>query len=127
MVDQGALVTLRFDRPLRPTSISASRRQTSTSPPLETFAVPADNPTQFRVDFPPGTHIVTMFTVWPQGDALYVFEVTVRPANALSSLFRETICPVIQPLHASFASVPGVAAALTPLLQRFGCGAPSGA
>lgn len=79
VVDQGDLLTLRFDRPIRPHSISVSRRETSTSPPIETFNVPADNPTEFRAEFPPGTHIITMFTRWPQGDASYVFEVTVRP------------------------------------------------
>jgi hypothetical protein len=79
VVEQGGLLTLRFDRPIRPTSISVSRRESSTSPPLERFDVAADNPTQFRANFPVGTHIITMFTTWPQGDATYVFEVTVTP------------------------------------------------
>ena len=49
------------------------------SPPLETFEGPADNPTRFRADFPAGTHILRVFTTWEQGDAIYVFEVTVHP------------------------------------------------
>jgi hypothetical protein len=49
------------------------------SPPLETFDVPADNPTRFRADFPPGTHILRVSTTWEQGDAIYVFKVTVQP------------------------------------------------
>ena len=101
VVDRGELVTLRFDRPLRPNSISVSRRETSVSAPLETFNVAPDNPTRFRVNFPPGTHIVTMFTLWPQGDAAYVFEVTVRPMRDLSALFREALCPGVQSLHVS--------------------------
>ena len=81
VVEQGDLLTLRFDRPIRPNSISVSRREISTSPAIETFAIPADNPTQFRANFPLGTHIVTIFTTWPQGDAMYVFEVAVRSSQ----------------------------------------------
>ena len=81
VVNQGEVVTLRFDRPIRPNSISVSRRENSVSTPLQTFGVPADNPTQFRADFPPGTHIVTVFATWPQGDAGYVFELTVLPSQ----------------------------------------------
>ncbi len=81
VVDQGQLLTLRFDTPNRPDSISVSRRQTSTSAPIETFDVVPDNPSRFRADFPPGTHILTIFTKWPQGDATYVFEITVRTAQ----------------------------------------------
>ena len=79
VVTQGDLLTLRFDRPVRPRSVSVSRVETSVSPPIETFEVPADNPTRFRADFPPGTHILRVFTTWEQGDAIYVFEVTVQP------------------------------------------------
>jgi hypothetical protein len=49
------------------------------SPPIETLEVPADNPTRFRADFPVGTHILRVFTTWEQGDAIYVFEVSVQP------------------------------------------------
>lgn len=80
-VNQGELVTLRFDRPIEPNSARVSRRSSSLSEPIQSFDVPADNPTRFRADFPPGTHIVTIFTVWPQGDAYYVFELTVRPSQ----------------------------------------------
>ena len=81
VVHQGEVVTLRFDRPIRPNSIRVNRSETSLSTPLQTFDVPAGNPTQFRADFPPGTHIVTVFTTWPQGDAGYVFELTVLPSQ----------------------------------------------
>lgn len=81
VVNEGDLLTLRFDRPISPHSISVSRREVSTSPPIETFNVLAANPTHFRANFPPGTHIITMFTTWPQGDASYVFEVSVRPVR----------------------------------------------
>jgi hypothetical protein len=79
VVTQGDLLTLRFDRPIRPRSVTVSRVETSVSPPIETFEVPADNPTRFRADLPPGTHILRVFTTWEQGDAIYIFEVTVRP------------------------------------------------
>lgn len=81
VVHQGEVVTLHFDRPIRPNSIRVNRSETSLSTPLQTFGVPADNPTQFRADFPPGNHIVTVSTTWPQGDAMYVFELTVLPSQ----------------------------------------------
>ena len=95
VVDQGQFLTLRFDRPIRPESITVSRRETSVSfPPTQQFEVPADNPTRFRADFPPGTHIVTVLARWApggaaHGDAIYVFKVTVRARPAPGGLTPE--------------------------------------
>lgn len=98
VVGQGELLTLRFDPPLTPTSVTVSRRETSVSPPLQTFTVPAANPTRFRADFPPGTHIVTVFTTWEQGDAAYVFEVTVRPDPPTTGFLPPAILDAIAEL-----------------------------
>ena len=95
VVNQGEVVTLRFDRPIRPNTIRVNRSENSLSAPLQTFGVAADNPTQFRADFPPGTHIVTVFTTWPQGDAMYVFELTVLPAQpVLGGLSPEILAAI---------------------------------
>ena len=92
VVDQGQFLSLRFDRPIPPGSITVSRRETSVSfPPIQQFEVPADNPTRFRADFPPGTHILTVLARWApggaaHGEAIYVFKVTVRPRPAPGGL-----------------------------------------
>ena len=79
-VEQGERLTLRFDRAISPTSITVTARDSPgwpEPPPTQTFSVPAANPTQFPTDFPPGTYFLSVFTDWDQGDATYVFEVTV--------------------------------------------------
>jgi hypothetical protein len=77
-VVKGQPLTLRFDRPIRPDRITVTRREGSTaSPPIESFEVPADNPTQFVADFPVGTYVISVSTTWEQGDATYVFTVAV--------------------------------------------------
>lgn len=94
-VTQGEVLTLRFDRPIQPDSIRVSRRADSLSEPIQSFDVPADNPTQFRADFPPGTHIVTVSTLWPQGDAYYVFELTVSPSHPQTGVLPPEILDAI--------------------------------
>ena len=107
VVGQGELLTLRFDPPFRPTSVRVSRVERSTGPPIQTFEIPADNPTQFRADFPPGTHILRVFTRWPQGDAIYVFEVTVLagqpPSGALPPEVLDAIARVVDAARALVA------------------------
>lgn len=95
VVEQGQFLTLRFDPAIRPDSIAGSLHgPPDPDPPLFSFPpliqrvqVPADTPTRFRADFPPGTYTLAFDVRWrgappvpPYGDALYVFELTVRPA-----------------------------------------------
>ena len=101
VVDQGQFLTLRFDPAIRPDSIAGSLRGPPPPvpappsippvfPPLiQRFQVPADTPTRFRADFPPGTYTLLFDVRWrgappapPYGDALYVFELTVTPRPA---------------------------------------------
>ncbi len=95
VVGQGQFLTLRFDWPIPPNSITVSRRQTSVSfPPIQQFELPAGNPARFRADFPTGTHIITVLARWASGsgaygDAIYVFKVTVRPGPAPGGLSPE--------------------------------------
>lgn len=86
-VAAGAPVTLRFDRPISPTSITVSRsdRPAFPFPADNAFQVSAGNPTQFVADFPPGTYFLSVYTRWAQGDATYVFEINVVGASTTTT------------------------------------------
>lgn len=78
-VQTGELLTLRFDRPISPTRVTVFRsdRPAFPFPTVNALEVPAANPTQFRADLAPGTYFLSVSTLWEQGDATYVFEITV--------------------------------------------------
>ncbi|MDQ4089057.1 MAG: hypothetical protein M3163_01950 [Actinomycetota bacterium] len=88
-VETGGGLTLRFDRPISPTSITVQVRESPNSwgsppgsDPIHTFGVQPGNPAEFRADFAPGTYFLTVFTTWGEGDerygdAVYEFEISV--------------------------------------------------
>ncbi len=123
VVTQGDLLTLRFDQPLQPRSVTVERVATSVSPPLQTVTAPPENPTRFRADFPPGTHILRVFTQWEQGDAMYVFEVSVQPRPLGPGIIPADILEAIGDLEGRLsevlASVAAILAGVEELLSQF--------
>lgn len=121
VVRPGELLTLRFDPPLRPTSVTVSRVERSTGPPLQTLDVPADNPTSFRADFSPGTHILRVSARWPQGGATYVFKVTVvagqpGPGVVLPPGFLDAVARITEAARALVAGGGSIDQRLSELL-----------
>lgn len=83
-VEAGEPLTLRFDRPISPSSITVLRRDSPSSLPVRLLDIPAGNPTVFTLDLPPGTHFLTVSTWWGhQDDATYEFEVDIQPASSI--------------------------------------------
>ena len=79
VVTEGELVTVRFTAPvpLVPEDVALVKSGE------RLVALPAANPTEFRVDLPPGLHeTVALLTRWLQGGLQYSFRLDVRPRPA---------------------------------------------
>ena len=84
VVTHGQVVTVRFTA-----SVSLVPDEVALVVGGARTALPASNPTQFRVDLAPGVHqSVSLATRWLQGEVSFFFGLDVRPAAATPSTGR---------------------------------------